>query len=238
MAASTNVRLGAPQPKIIKTALSENGGLRMRRAWWAGTPPVYLPARRLRTYTTAERTFCGSLTRCTVAPMLRALVLDALAEGAAAGEDHVARHSLRGIDPAIRWRVRQRVVARVRVASASVADSSDRAHVLRLAFLGEAGCDDVDFEDRVQVLAAFEKASGQRPRPRLRGADHERAPDTARTSTERVGIRHLAAEIEPAHEAEELAERRTFRRVKLPRERERRVRTEDEIRPFTGEIGR
>jgi hypothetical protein len=98
--------------------------------------------------------------------MLRALVLDALAEGAAAGEDHVARHSLRGIDPAIRWRVRQRVVARVRVASASVADSSDRAHVLRLAFLGEAGCDDVDFEDRVQVLAAFEKASGQRPRPR------------------------------------------------------------------------
>jgi len=54
-----------------------------------------------------------------------------------------------------------------RLASASVEDSSDRCHVFRLAFLNEAGlADDLSYEDREGVSAAFEQAVAALKPPR------------------------------------------------------------------------
>jgi hypothetical protein len=92
--------------------------------------------------------------------MFRRLVLDALARAARGGEDHLARQALGGADPLVRSRLRSRVARRIAFASASVVDRSDRRHVLRLAFLQEAGAaDDVDPENREAVSAAFDAAS-------------------------------------------------------------------------------
>src|SRR4051794_17723563 len=90
--------------------------------------------------------------------MLRKGALFALAKAALEGQDHVARQALKGSDPAIAWWLRRRVAARIRDASACVADASDRAHVLRLAFLAEAGTsDDLALEDRDAVRTAFDE---------------------------------------------------------------------------------
>jgi hypothetical protein len=87
------------------------------------------------------------------------VVLDALAQAVRAGEDHVARQALRGTDPAMAWWYRRRVAAHIRWASSCLADSSDRLHVLRLAFLREVGpTDDLVLEDRAAVEAAFRAA--------------------------------------------------------------------------------
>jgi hypothetical protein len=92
--------------------------------------------------------------------MYQRLVLDALAQAARGGEDHLARETLKGTDPLVRARLRSRVAERIALASASVVDRTDRGHVLRLAFLQEARlADDLDAEDREAVRGAFEKAS-------------------------------------------------------------------------------
>jgi hypothetical protein len=94
------------------------------------------------------------------ATVIQRLILDALAQAARAGEDHLARRALRGADPVIRWWLRRRVARRIAWASACVADASDRGHVLRLAFLGEVRqADALDLEDRGAVRAAFDAAS-------------------------------------------------------------------------------
>ena len=69
----------------------------------------------------------------------------------------------------IRWWLQRRAAAAIRWASGCVADVSDRGHVLRLAYLREGGgSEEVAFEDRGEVRAAFEKAVSSAPRaPRL-----------------------------------------------------------------------
>ena len=92
--------------------------------------------------------------------MFQRLVLDALAQAARGGEDHLAREALKSADPAVRSRLRSRVAERIALASASVVDRSDRSHVLRLAFLQEFRlADDLDLENREAVRAAFDVAS-------------------------------------------------------------------------------
>ena len=92
--------------------------------------------------------------------MYQRLLLDALAQAARGGEDHLARDALKGADPLVRSRLRSRVAERIALASASVVDRTDWGHVLRLAFLQEARlADDLDAENRETVRAAFDKAS-------------------------------------------------------------------------------
>src|SRR6185503_134170 len=92
--------------------------------------------------------------------MYQRLVLDALAQAARGGEDHLAREALKGTDPTVRSRLQSRVAERIALASASVVDRSDRSHVLRLAFLQESRlADDLDLENREAVRAAFDAAS-------------------------------------------------------------------------------
>ena len=92
--------------------------------------------------------------------MYQRLLLDALAQAARGGEDHLARDALKGTDPLVRLWLRSRVAERIALASASVVDRTDRGHVLRLAFLQEGRlADDLDAENRETVRAAFDKAS-------------------------------------------------------------------------------
>jgi hypothetical protein len=93
-------------------------------------------------------------------------VLAALEAAARGGEDYLARRALARADPLVAWYLRRRVAADIRWAAACVADPSDRAHVLRLAYLREASADaDLNPEDRASVAGAFESRTSSAGRP-------------------------------------------------------------------------
>jgi hypothetical protein len=89
--------------------------------------------------------------------MLKRTTLAALGRAAQGGEDHLARRALAGADPLVALFCRPRVTKAIARASSLVADRSDRGHVLRLAYLLEAGCrEEADYEDRAAVRRDFE----------------------------------------------------------------------------------
>jgi hypothetical protein len=101
--------------------------------------------------------------------VFRRTALAALARAANAGEDHVAREELAGADPLVAWWVRKRIDRHVRWAVSGLLDASDRAHVLRLAYLREAGeAGDVDWNDRAAVREHFERLEADRRPPSRR----------------------------------------------------------------------
>jgi hypothetical protein len=101
--------------------------------------------------------------------VFRETILAALAQAARAGDDHLVRKALSRADPSVAWWLRRRAAAQVRWASGCVSDPFDRGHVLRLAYLREArAADDLSFEDRTAVRAAFDEAVARaRPAPRF-----------------------------------------------------------------------
>jgi len=83
------------------------------------------------------------------------LTLLALAEAARAGDDQLTQ-VLRHHHPLLRWWLRRRIGDTIRWADLAVVDRSDRAHVLRLAFLREAHLlSEIDYEDRAAVARRF-----------------------------------------------------------------------------------
>ena len=98
--------------------------------------------------------------------MLRNRILYALAVGAREGSSQAARDALRGTDPLSAWRLRRRLLDAEQWAAMSVEDSMYKGHVLRLAFLREAGLlGELDYEDRTGVNAAFDQAVSSLKRP-------------------------------------------------------------------------
>jgi len=98
--------------------------------------------------------------------MWRNPILHALAKAVQAGSGHAAHQALRGTDPLVAWWLHRRLFAAEQWASLSVEDSTDRVHVLRLAFLKEAGrLDDVSMEDRDAVKQVFEEVASGLKRP-------------------------------------------------------------------------
>jgi hypothetical protein len=108
--------------------------------------------------------------------MFHRTTLAALALAARGGEDHLARRALSQVDPIVALVCRARVAGAIEAASALVADRSDRPHVLRLAYVREAGSlGELDHEDRASVARAFDASvpavpSIRAPRVALRGA--------------------------------------------------------------------